>query len=141
MVVTAADYFAATFLEQNLKLNIPCESLLIMLQCFFGVPPYGTASPGRITPLCIVAFPLPQKNSMRAGLMPITNPEREKAFKKPLGDSGGFARTSHTWEQSQEGYALAFAGLEARKRREVLRSHRRARASGQKGKVDNGRYG
>ncbi len=38
--MTAAAYFAATFLGQKLKLNILCEKLLIISQRFFGIPPF-----------------------------------------------------------------------------------------------------
>jgi hypothetical protein len=40
LLVTAAAYFAATFLGQNLKLQILCERLLIISQRFFGIPPF-----------------------------------------------------------------------------------------------------
>jgi len=39
-LVTAAAYFAATFLGQKLKLRILCEKLLIISQRFFGIPPF-----------------------------------------------------------------------------------------------------
>ena len=38
--VTAAAYFAATFLGQKLKLKILCEILLIISQRFFGIPTF-----------------------------------------------------------------------------------------------------
>ena len=38
LLVTAAAYFAATFLGQKLKLKILCEKLLIISQPFFGIP-------------------------------------------------------------------------------------------------------
>ena len=38
--MTAAAYFAATFLGQKLKLKILCEKLLIISQRFFGIPPF-----------------------------------------------------------------------------------------------------
>jgi hypothetical protein len=38
--MTAAAYFAATFLGQKLKLKILCEKLLIISQRFFAVPPF-----------------------------------------------------------------------------------------------------
>ena len=38
--VTAAAYFAATFLGQILKLKIRCEKLLIISLRFLGIPPY-----------------------------------------------------------------------------------------------------
>ena len=38
--VTAAAYFAATFLGQKMKLRILCEKLLIISQRFFGIPPF-----------------------------------------------------------------------------------------------------
>lgn len=40
LLVTAAAYFAATFLGQRLKLKILCEKLLIISQRFFGIPPF-----------------------------------------------------------------------------------------------------
>jgi len=40
VLVTAAAYFAATFLGQKLKLKILCEKLLIISQRFFGIPPF-----------------------------------------------------------------------------------------------------
>jgi len=41
VLVTAAAYFAATFLGQKRKLRILCEKLLIISQRFFGIPPFG----------------------------------------------------------------------------------------------------
>ncbi len=38
VLVTAAAYFAATFLGQKLKLKILCEKLLIISRRFFGIP-------------------------------------------------------------------------------------------------------
>ena len=40
VLVTAAAYFAATFLGQKLKLRILCEKLLIISRRFFGIPPF-----------------------------------------------------------------------------------------------------
>jgi hypothetical protein len=40
LLVTAAAYFAATFLGQKLKLKILCEKLLIISRRFFGIPPF-----------------------------------------------------------------------------------------------------
>jgi hypothetical protein len=40
VLVTAAAYFAATFLGQKMKLRIVCEKLLIISQRFFGIPPF-----------------------------------------------------------------------------------------------------
>lgn len=40
VLVTAAAYFAATFLGQQMKLRILCEKLLIISQRFFGIPPF-----------------------------------------------------------------------------------------------------
>jgi Transposase DDE domain len=40
VLVTAAAYFAATFLGQKLKLKILCEKLLIISRRFFGIPPF-----------------------------------------------------------------------------------------------------
>jgi len=40
ILVTAATYFAATFLGQQMKLRILCEKLLIISQRFFGIPPF-----------------------------------------------------------------------------------------------------
>ena len=40
VLVTAAAFFAATFLGQKLKLRILCEKLLILSQRFFGIPPF-----------------------------------------------------------------------------------------------------
>ena len=40
VLVTAAAYFAATFLGQKLKLRILCEKLLIISQRFVGIPPF-----------------------------------------------------------------------------------------------------
>jgi hypothetical protein len=35
-----ADYFAATFLGQQMKLRILCEKLMIISQRVFGIPPF-----------------------------------------------------------------------------------------------------
>ena len=40
VLVTAAAYFAATFLGQKMKLRILCEKVLIISQRFFGIPPF-----------------------------------------------------------------------------------------------------
>ncbi|MGH9355523.1 MAG: transposase [Terriglobia bacterium] len=40
LLMTAAAYFAATFLGQKLKLKILCEKLLIISRRFFGIPPF-----------------------------------------------------------------------------------------------------
>jgi len=40
VLVTAAAYFAATFLGQKMKLRILCEKLLVISQRFFGIPPF-----------------------------------------------------------------------------------------------------
>lgn len=40
LLVTAAAYFAATYLGQKMKLRILCEKLLIISQRFFGIPPF-----------------------------------------------------------------------------------------------------
>jgi len=40
VLVTAAAYFAATFLGQKLKLRILCERLRIISLRFFGIPPF-----------------------------------------------------------------------------------------------------
>ena len=40
LLVTAAAYFATTFLGQKLKLKILCEKLLIISRRFFGIPPF-----------------------------------------------------------------------------------------------------
>ncbi len=40
LLVTAAAYFAATFLGQKLKLKILCEKLLVISRRFFGIPPF-----------------------------------------------------------------------------------------------------
>ncbi|MGH7868305.1 MAG: transposase [Candidatus Dormibacteraceae bacterium] len=40
ILVTAAAYFAATYLGQQMKLRILCEKLLIISQRFFGIPPF-----------------------------------------------------------------------------------------------------
>ena len=40
VLVTAAAYFAATFLGQKLKLKILCEKRLIISRRFFGIPPF-----------------------------------------------------------------------------------------------------
>ena len=40
LLLTAAAYFAATFLGQKLKLRILCEKLLMISQRFFGIPPF-----------------------------------------------------------------------------------------------------
>ncbi len=40
VLVTAAAYFAATFLGQQMKLRILTEKLLIISQRFFGIPPF-----------------------------------------------------------------------------------------------------
>ena len=38
MLVTAAAYFAATFLGQQMKLRILTDKLLVISQRFFGIP-------------------------------------------------------------------------------------------------------
>jgi Transposase DDE domain len=40
LLVTAAAYFAATFLGQKRKLRLLCEKLLLVSQRFFGIPPF-----------------------------------------------------------------------------------------------------
>ena len=40
VLVTAAAYFAATFLGQKMTLRILCEKLPIISQRFFGIPPF-----------------------------------------------------------------------------------------------------
>ena len=40
VLVTAAAYFAATFLGQKMKLRLLCEKLLIISRRFFGIPPF-----------------------------------------------------------------------------------------------------
>jgi len=40
VLVTAAAYFAATFLGQKLKVRILCDKLLIISARFFGIPPF-----------------------------------------------------------------------------------------------------
>jgi hypothetical protein len=40
VLVTAAAYFAATFLGQKMKLRLLCEKLLIISHRFFGIPPF-----------------------------------------------------------------------------------------------------
>ena len=40
VLVTAAAYFAATFLGQQLKLRILTEKLLVISHRFFGIPPF-----------------------------------------------------------------------------------------------------
>lgn len=40
VLMTAAAFFAATFLGQKRKLRILCEKLLIISQRFFGIPPF-----------------------------------------------------------------------------------------------------
>ena len=40
VLVTAAAYFAATFLGQQMKLRILTEKLLVISQRFFGIPPF-----------------------------------------------------------------------------------------------------
>jgi hypothetical protein len=40
VLVTAAAYFAATFVGQKLKLKILCQELLIISLRFFGIPPF-----------------------------------------------------------------------------------------------------
>jgi hypothetical protein len=40
LLVTAAAYFATTFLGQKLKLKILCDKLLIISRRFFGIPPF-----------------------------------------------------------------------------------------------------
>lgn len=39
-LVTAAAYFAASFLGQKLNLRLLCEKLLIVSSRFFGIPPF-----------------------------------------------------------------------------------------------------
>ena len=40
MLVTAAAYFAATYLGQQMKLCTLTEKLLVISQRFFGIPPF-----------------------------------------------------------------------------------------------------
>ncbi len=40
VLVTAAAYFAATYLGQKMKLRILAEKLLVISQRFFGIPPF-----------------------------------------------------------------------------------------------------
>ena len=40
VLVTAAAYFATTFLGQKMKMRILCQKLLIISQRFFGIPPF-----------------------------------------------------------------------------------------------------
>jgi len=40
VLVTAAAYFAATYLGQQMKLRIPAEKLLVISPRFFGIPPF-----------------------------------------------------------------------------------------------------
>ena len=40
VLVTAAAYFAATFLGQKMKLSLLCRELLVISQRFFGIPPF-----------------------------------------------------------------------------------------------------
>jgi hypothetical protein len=40
LLMTAAAYFATAFWGQKLKLKILSEKLLIISQCFFGIPPF-----------------------------------------------------------------------------------------------------
>jgi hypothetical protein len=40
VLVTAAAYFAATFLGRQIKLRILTEKLLVISQRFFGIPPF-----------------------------------------------------------------------------------------------------
>ena len=40
VLVTAAAYFAATFLGQKMKLRILAEKLLVISPRFFGIPPF-----------------------------------------------------------------------------------------------------
>jgi hypothetical protein len=40
VLVTAAAYFAATFLGQKMKLRLLCRKLLVISQRFFGIPPF-----------------------------------------------------------------------------------------------------
>jgi hypothetical protein len=40
VLVTAAAYFAATYLGQQMKLHILAEKLLVISQRFFGIPPF-----------------------------------------------------------------------------------------------------
>ena len=40
VLVTAAAYFAATYLGQQMKLRILAEKLLVISQRIFGIPPF-----------------------------------------------------------------------------------------------------
>jgi hypothetical protein len=40
VLVTAAAYFAATYLGQQMKLRILAEKLLVIWQRFFSIPPF-----------------------------------------------------------------------------------------------------
>jgi hypothetical protein len=60
LLMTAAAYFAATFLGQKLTLKILCEKLLIISQRFFGIPPFRfTRSPTESEPTSLSAARAP----------------------------------------------------------------------------------
>ena len=60
LLMTAATYFAATFLGQELKLKILCEKLLIIPERFFGIPTFRFyALAGRIRNILSRGSPSP----------------------------------------------------------------------------------
>lgn len=63
VLVTAAAYFAATFLGQKRKLRILCEKLLTISQRFFGIPPFRfyALADGIKKILSQTTFSLPEK--------------------------------------------------------------------------------
>ena len=70
VLVTAAAYFAATFLGQQLKLRILSEKLLVISQRFFGIPPFRfyALADGIRRLLAGSAFPPPQESPPDAQL-------------------------------------------------------------------------
>ena len=56
VLVTAAAYFAATYLGHQMKLRILTEKLLVISQRFFGIPPFRF---GRRNPEAFVRQRLP----------------------------------------------------------------------------------
>lgn len=70
VLVTAAAYFAATYLGQQLKLRILAEKLLVISQRFFGIPPFRfyALADGIRRLLSGSAFPPPQESPPDAQL-------------------------------------------------------------------------
>jgi len=65
VLVTAAASLAATYLGQQMKLRIPAETLLVIAQRFFGIPPFRSYALADAMQRLLSgsAFPPPQESS------------------------------------------------------------------------------